>query len=83
MGLNLLMDFRNFSLTALPLQIPASHLSGNLTAGQSMQVIRDLNSREPQLKLLYVTPEKIGCSNQLRECFNSLYNRNLLNRWVH
>ena len=62
------------------LGVPASHLSGGLTAAQALQVFKDLHSREPQLRLLYVTPEKIGCSNQLRDCFKSLYERDLLNR---
>lgn len=64
------------------LGIPASHLSGTLTAQISTQIFRDLNSREPQLKLLYVTPEKIGCSSKLKECFTSLFNRGLLALFV-
>ena len=64
------------------LGVPASHLSGTLTAQISTQIFRDLNSREPQLKLLYVTPEKIGCSTQLKDCFTSLFKRGLLSRFV-
>ena len=61
--------------------MPASHLSGGISAAQALQVFKDLNSREPQLRLLYVTPEKIMCSQQLKDCFRNLNNRDMLNRY--
>jgi len=35
-----------------------------------------------ELKLLYVTPEKIAASGRLESVFRSLYERNLLSRFV-
>lgn len=66
----------------LTLDIPAAHLSGDLTDSEARQVYRKLNESEPLIKLLYVTPEKIGGSNMLRSCLFGLYKRGMLARFV-
>jgi hypothetical protein len=47
-------DFFKFTF-----QIPAGHLSGELSFEESRRIFNDLESPRPTLKLLYVTPEKI------------------------
>ena len=42
----------------------------------------DLSAKTPQLRLLYVTPEKISCSMQLLNSFTNLYERDLLRNFV-
>ena len=42
----------------------------------------DLSAKTPQLRLLYVTPEKISCSMQLLNAFTNLYERDLLRKFV-
>ncbi|KAL0279324.1 UNVERIFIED_CONTAM: hypothetical protein PYX00_000916 [Menopon gallinae] len=66
----------------LTLDIPAAHLSGDLTDTEASHVYSKLNQREPPIKLLYVTPEKVGSSNMLRSCLTGLYQRGMLARFV-
>ena len=42
----------------------------------------DLRLKSPEIKLLYVTPEKLSASRKLIEALNSLNQRNLLDRFV-
>lgn len=64
------------------LDIMASHLSGDVKESEVNAIYRRLNMPEPDIKLLYVTPEKVGASNSLRNCFLGLYKRNMLARFV-
>lgn len=63
-------------------QIPAAHLSGSLTDNQEQMIYKDLAQKEPNLKLLYVTPEKLRASQKLCSALTALYNKNLLSRFV-
>ncbi|KAG8222765.1 hypothetical protein J437_LFUL007832 [Ladona fulva] len=64
------------------LDIPASHMSGDITMAKQDSIYTELMRREPGLKLLYVTPEKISASSKLLDTLQSLYNRNMLARFV-
>lgn len=47
-----------------------------------LDIYRDLAFQEPQTKLLYVTPEKLGASEKLLSAMRGLYNRKMLSRFV-
>ncbi|XP_065639917.1 recQ-like DNA helicase BLM isoform X2 [Hydra vulgaris] len=64
------------------LKISAAYLSSDVTKDEEQQVYIDLAKREPSLKLLYVTPEKLSISYKLTSCFKGLYDRKLLDRFV-
>ena len=64
------------------LDIKACHLSGDVKESEVVDIYRKLNMPEPEIKLLYVTPEKVGASTSLRNIFSRLYNRNMLARFV-
>ncbi|XP_050402456.1 recQ-like DNA helicase BLM [Patella vulgata] len=64
------------------LDIRAASLSGDIDLAQSNQVYNLLYQREPGVQLLYVTPEKVSASTKLLSCFEHLYNRQLLDRFV-
>ncbi|XP_015186899.1 PREDICTED: Bloom syndrome protein homolog isoform X2 [Polistes dominula] len=64
------------------LDIPAAHMSGNITESQASGIYRELSKKDPGLKLLYVTPEKISASQKLNSILTTLYQRNLLARFV-
>lgn len=44
---------------SLSLQIPACHLSSDITSDEEGRVYGSLRLREPTTRLLYVTPEKV------------------------
>ena len=54
----------------------------NQETGQSENVYQDLCRKEPTLKLVYVTPEKLNCSGKLGNIITNLYSRNMLARLV-
>ncbi|XP_071794868.1 uncharacterized protein [Asterias amurensis] len=64
------------------LEIPAAHLSGDLSAEFVDSIYRQLSLRDPGVKLLYVTPEKISASPKLISAMEHLYHRNMLARFV-
>ncbi|XP_053978074.1 recQ-like DNA helicase Blm [Hylaeus volcanicus] len=64
------------------LDIPAAHMSGGLTDSQADGIYRELSKKEPALKLLYVTPEKISASQKFCDLLATLYGRELLARFV-
>lgn len=66
----------------LTLDIMAAHLSGEMSESEVSSIYRSLNKPEPDIKLLYVTPEKVGASTNLRNCFMGLYRRKMLARFV-
>ncbi|XP_076443905.1 uncharacterized protein LOC143282199 [Babylonia areolata] len=62
--------------------IPAAHLSGDLDSTQASAVYSSLYQRQPAIKLLYVTPEKLSASDKLLKCLDSLHHRQMLDRFV-
>lgn len=61
------------------LDVPANHLSGD---SDSASVYTDLRSSRPQLRLLYVTPEKISASGRLLDALQRLHANKHLTRFV-
>ncbi|KAK8767598.1 hypothetical protein V5799_005621 [Amblyomma americanum] len=61
------------------LDVPANHLSGD---SDSSSVYADLRSSRPQLRLLYVTPEKISASNRLLDALQRLHANKHLTRFI-
>ncbi|XP_060804453.1 recQ-like DNA helicase Blm [Amyelois transitella] len=66
----------------LSLDIPAAHLSGDVSLSACDEVYHKLSMREPLLKLLYVTPEKISSSAKFQSMLDSLYSRDKIARFV-
>ncbi|XP_072549340.1 ATP-dependent DNA helicase Q5 isoform X2 [Salminus brasiliensis] len=59
------------------LNIPARSINSKLPAGERGQILADLESESPLLKLLYITPEMVA-SPSFQPCLNSLCSRGLL-----
>ncbi|KAL4717291.1 hypothetical protein ACJJTC_017178, partial [Scirpophaga incertulas] len=66
----------------LSLDIPAAHLSGDVSLAACDEVYHKLSLREPLLKLLYVTPEKISNSPKFQAMLDTLYSRGKIARFV-
>ncbi|XP_065060010.1 recQ-like DNA helicase BLM isoform X2 [Rhopilema esculentum] len=66
----------------LSLKVPAAHLSSDQTAAMESQIYVDLRRLSPEIKLLYVTPEKLSISEKLASALQSLNRRKLLDRFV-
>ncbi|XP_020790782.2 LOW QUALITY PROTEIN: recQ-like DNA helicase BLM [Boleophthalmus pectinirostris] len=64
------------------LDIPATSLSGDKNESEASRIYMQLSRKDPIVKLLYVTPEKVSASNKLISTFQNLYERALLNRFV-
>uniref|UniRef100_A0A182SUE0 DNA 3'-5' helicase n=1 Tax=Anopheles maculatus TaxID=74869 RepID=A0A182SUE0_9DIPT len=64
------------------LDIAAGHLSGEASVEDVQRIYDDLYSSCPELKLLYVTPEKISSSAKFQNLLSALYRRGLLGRIV-
>ncbi|XP_030833303.1 Bloom syndrome protein homolog isoform X2 [Strongylocentrotus purpuratus] len=64
------------------LEIPATHLSGEMAGAAADGIYRQLCMRDPVVKMLYVTPEKISASQKLLSTMEHLYTRGLLSRFV-
>ncbi|KAJ8925777.1 hypothetical protein NQ315_009627 [Exocentrus adspersus] len=64
------------------LDIRAAHLCCTLTRQQAAVVISKLYFNEPEIDLLYVTPERIMGSKQTQDALDSLYRRGKLARFV-
>ena len=62
--------------------IKTSALFGDISEEEANCIYADLRNRNPQHKLLYVTPEKINASCALENMFQSLNKRGLLARFV-
>ncbi|KAK7869932.1 hypothetical protein R5R35_013711 [Gryllus longicercus] len=62
------------------LDIPAGRLSGD--AKEENDIYIRLSMREPKLKLLYVTPEKLIGSNRCMDAIQNLYSRGKIARFV-
>ncbi|KAI5743557.1 hypothetical protein M8J77_019574 [Diaphorina citri] len=61
------------------LDIPAAYILGDT---DGTLIFKDLAQKQPRIKLLYLTPEKIASSAQIGSLFSSLYSRHLLARFV-
>ncbi|XP_076980387.1 recQ-like DNA helicase BLM isoform X2 [Tamandua tetradactyla] len=64
------------------LDIPATYLTGDKTDSEATSIYLQLSKKDPIIKLLYVTPEKICASNRLISTLENLYERKLLARFV-
>ncbi|XP_041081943.1 Bloom syndrome protein homolog [Polyodon spathula] len=64
------------------LDIPATSLTGNQSEAESGRVFMQLAKKDPIIKLLYATPEKVCASNRLISTLQNLYERKLLARFV-
>ena len=66
----------------LSLGIPCAALTGDRTPAEVSSIYAQCYSSESKLKLDYITPEKIGQSDQLNKLFSHLYAKNNLARFV-
>nr|XP_022915450.1 Bloom syndrome protein homolog [Onthophagus taurus] len=64
------------------LDINAAHLCGDVNRQDTDAILLKLNCKEPIIKLLYLTPEKINCSASTQQTISQLYNRDKLSRFV-
>lgn len=64
------------------LDIPATYLTGDKTDAEASSIYMQLSKKDPIIKLLYVTPEKICASTRLISTLKNLYERQLLSRFV-
>ena len=61
----------------------AAHLLGETEGNnENNQIYMDLNSANPTLKILYITPEKLNNSNRFQTIINRLYTRGIMSRLV-
>ncbi|XP_076043264.1 Bloom syndrome helicase isoform X2 [Oratosquilla oratoria] len=64
------------------LDVAVARLSGDITLTEENNVYTELMKREPGIKLLYVTPEKIVASQRFFGIVTNLYERQKLARFV-
>uniref|UniRef100_A0A8D3E4N3 RecQ-like DNA helicase BLM n=1 Tax=Scophthalmus maximus TaxID=52904 RepID=A0A8D3E4N3_SCOMX len=64
------------------LDIPATSLSGDKSDSEAGRIYMQLSRKDPIVKLLYVTPEKVSASHKLISALHNLYERGLLARFV-
>ncbi|KAG8516349.1 LOW QUALITY PROTEIN: Bloom syndrome protein [Galemys pyrenaicus] len=64
------------------LDIPATYLTGDKTDSEAASIYLQLSKKDPIIKLLYVTPEKVCASSRLLSTLENLYERTLLARFV-
>lgn len=64
------------------LDIPAAHLCSDVKKSEVDIIFSKLHTREPLIKLLYLTPEKIVASKNVCDLLNTLYKRGKLARFV-
>ncbi|KAL2093005.1 hypothetical protein ACEWY4_010317 [Coilia grayii] len=64
------------------LGIPATSLSGDKSDGEAGRIYMQLSKKDPVLKLLYATPEKISASGRMISALQNLFERGLLARFV-
>ncbi|KAM8861023.1 recQ-like DNA helicase BLM [Synchiropus picturatus] len=64
------------------LDISATSLSGDKSDSEASRIYMQLSRKDPVIKLLYVTPEKVSASNKLISALQNLYERSLLARFV-
>lgn len=64
------------------LDIPARNLSGEQSMQDVNTIYRELESTPPQVRVLYVTPEKISASARLQDLMLRLYKKGHIARFV-
>lgn len=64
------------------LDIPSAHLCSDVNKTETDIILSKLHTREPLIKLLYLTPEKIVASKNVCDLLNTLYRRGKLARFV-
>ncbi|XP_052240276.1 recQ-like DNA helicase BLM isoform X1 [Dreissena polymorpha] len=64
------------------LNVPAGHLSGDVTPAEEAVLYEKLDMRTPEIRLLYVTPEKLSASEKLLGVLENLFSRLVLDRFV-
>ncbi|XP_060116338.1 recQ-like DNA helicase BLM [Heteronotia binoei] len=64
------------------MDIPATYLTGDKTDAEASRIYMQLSKKDPIIKLLYVTPEKVCLSGRLMSILENLYERHLLARFV-
>ncbi|XP_072550724.1 recQ-like DNA helicase BLM isoform X2 [Salminus brasiliensis] len=64
------------------LDIPATSLSGDKSDSEAGRIYMQLSKKDPIIKLLYATPEKISASGRMISALQNLFERNLLARFV-
>ncbi|NWH82035.1 BLM protein, partial [Piaya cayana] len=64
------------------LDIAATYLTGDRTDADASKIYMQLSKKDPVIKLLYVTPEKVCASGRLMSTLENLYDRKLLARFV-
>ncbi|NXI39244.1 BLM protein, partial [Galbula dea] len=64
------------------LDIAATYLTGDRTDADASKIYMQLSKKDPVIKLLYVTPEKVCASSRLMSALENLYDRKLLERFV-
>uniref|UniRef100_A0A0K0D2F5 ATP-dependent DNA helicase n=1 Tax=Angiostrongylus cantonensis TaxID=6313 RepID=A0A0K0D2F5_ANGCA len=64
------------------LGIPCEALTSDLSLSDQTVIYNRLMCSPPDIKLLYITPEKISASGRLASVFGSLHRRNFLARFV-
>lgn len=64
------------------MDIPATSLSGDKSDSEAAKIYMQLSRKDPIIKLLYVTPEKVSASNRLISALQNLYERGLLARFI-
>ncbi|XP_065912023.1 recQ-like DNA helicase BLM isoform X3 [Dysidea avara] len=67
---------------AVNLGVNAAHLSGEVDSQLETAIYLALAQKTPEVKLLYVTPEKLSASNKLMKALDSLHQRKVLERFV-
>ncbi|XP_063170119.1 recQ-like DNA helicase BLM [Candoia aspera] len=64
------------------MDIPATYLTGDKTDAEASRIYMQLSKKDPIIKLLYVTPEKVCLSGRLMSALENLYQRELLARFA-
>ncbi|XP_062402443.1 recQ-like DNA helicase BLM isoform X2 [Sardina pilchardus] len=64
------------------LGIPASSLSGDKKDSEVNRIYMQLSKKDPVIKLLYATPEKVSASGRMTSALQNLFERGLLARFV-
>ncbi|XP_041965715.1 Bloom syndrome protein homolog isoform X2 [Alosa sapidissima] len=64
------------------LGIPASSLSGDKKDSEVNRIYMQLSKKDPVIKLLYATPEKVSASGRMISALQNLFERSLLSRFV-
>ncbi|XP_062861381.1 recQ-like DNA helicase BLM isoform X2 [Trichomycterus rosablanca] len=64
------------------LDVPATSLSGDKSDSEAARIYMQLSKKDPIIKLLYCTPEKICASGRMISALQNLYERGLLARFV-